>query len=447
MNKVIITQNSTNKTVEFERVNGIEVLEAKVFPNGFEVVWRPSIDVTVFSVFAGENNFVIAYREIDPLVYTSPLLFYNYLKNLADYSQGGGGGGGGGNVFVTNNTNPSTGDKQDQQNVFLVNSNTNEGTIIAEQLKHTIELEKVNEYLVVKDVGTSFDLNSNPDFVPNGFPVTFNGTDALQLDFGSNFTYSSTKKCEDITELVAELNAIQDDLFFEVGGSTTLVLRDKNQLVYDLANVMFSFTFEDLEYSSPYDITFPISNLDVIKEKVNLIEKISLDQLNVLNAINGSKNHPFTINNGLNDPIYPTVGTEYLVFLLRLKSGAFSLFIDEFETLMDATTNDKYILRVGMLKEFNHVFIDANFQEVDPSSKLEYARPGVLGVPNLVFSSSFFAGGRDAVYEFGLGNFREKFETRNQLPLIEGVHTISITVEPRSANLKLNTGLNWSEQV
>lgn len=121
MNQVIIVKDTTKKTVEFLRVLQGDILEAKVFPNGFEVRWRPSIQPNVFSVFSEDDNFAIEYREIDTVLYPNQLAFYNFLKDLADYSQGNGGGGG--NVFVSNNQDPST---ASNQNLILAQDETPE---------------------------------------------------------------------------------------------------------------------------------------------------------------------------------------------------------------------------------------------------------------------------------------------------------------------------------
>ena len=151
-----------------------------------------------------------------------------------------------------------------------------QSTITAQQAQ-TVEIAQTNEYLILKNIGISFDLNSEPDFVLQGFPVTLNGAAALGLDFGILNNYSSTQLCDDIGELVNELNSIQADLTFEAVGTTVLAIKDRNLTASDLVNLMFSFTFEDLEYSPPYIVIFPSSNLDSINEAAKSINRAILE--------------------------------------------------------------------------------------------------------------------------------------------------------------------------
>lgn len=95
MNEVIITVDSAKRTVEFKRQNGTDILETKLFPNGFEIVWRPFVTQDIFVVKSEDDQFTIGYREIDTVTYPTELSFYDYLKSISDYTSGSGGGGGG----------------------------------------------------------------------------------------------------------------------------------------------------------------------------------------------------------------------------------------------------------------------------------------------------------------------------------------------------------------
>lgn len=95
MNEVIITVDSAKRTVEFKRQNGADILETKLFPNGFEIVWRPFVTQDIFVVKSEDDQFTIGYREIDTVTYPTELSFYDYLKSISDYTSGSGGGGGG----------------------------------------------------------------------------------------------------------------------------------------------------------------------------------------------------------------------------------------------------------------------------------------------------------------------------------------------------------------
>lgn len=95
MNEVIINVDSAKRTVEFKRQNGADILETKLFPNGFEIVWRPFVTQDIFVVKSEDDQFTIGYREIDTVTYPTELSFYDYLKSISDYTSGSGGGGGG----------------------------------------------------------------------------------------------------------------------------------------------------------------------------------------------------------------------------------------------------------------------------------------------------------------------------------------------------------------
>lgn len=147
MNQVIINLDSTKKTVEFVRENSGTRTESVLFPNGFEVQWRPFLDPTTFEVFSEDNVFVIAYREIDTVTYPTELSFYDYLKDLSDYSSSSGGG--------------STADSTAANQVLQ----------IAEAEEANDKLLSIDEKLRLKEC-TYFDLSTSIGVPFGGYPIT-----------------------------------------------------------------------------------------------------------------------------------------------------------------------------------------------------------------------------------------------------------------------------------
>jgi len=85
--EIIITQDAAKGTTEFKRILSADIREAKVLDSCFEVCWNRVLDENVFDVYAGNEHFVIHYREVNKTTYPSQQAYYDYLKSLSVCAQ------------------------------------------------------------------------------------------------------------------------------------------------------------------------------------------------------------------------------------------------------------------------------------------------------------------------------------------------------------------------
>lgn len=158
---------------------------------------------------------------------------------------------------------------------------------------------------------------------------------------------------------------------------------------------------------------------------------------------------PFEENTGINEINYPSESNEYLVYIFRVKPGSEKGFIKKYSVSTQSVSSDNYLIKVGMNKDFDHAFINLNWSDVASDSKLQFARPGVNSVPPVVIvnpGTGFLPGGRNLNSKYGGARDELMFDSNTPIEMLEDIHFISITLQPKSSNANISTSINWSEQ-
>jgi hypothetical protein len=170
------------------------------------------------------------------------------------------------------------------------------------------------------------------------------------------------------------------------------------------------------------------------------------DQIDEIIKILGDEEVPFERNTGVDELLYQTKGTEYLVFLFRTNPSFDLAFIEKYDVSCLSSNNDNYLIKIGFSKIYSHSFVDSNFSNVDNDSKLQVAIPGQNSVPAIVTSSGFDPGGRDINSKFGKGREKILFEGKNPIRMPKNIFYMAITITPMSNGANIATSLNWSER-
>ncbi len=171
-----------------------------------------------------------------------------------------------------------------------------------------------------------------------------------------------------------------------------------------------------------------------------------VDELKRIYEVISDEEVPFERNTGVDELLYQTKGTEYLVFLFRTNPAYDFSSIEKYDVSCLSSNNDNYLIRIGFSKTLSHTFVDSNFNDVDVDSKLQVAIPNISGVPATVTSSGFDPGGRDINSKFGKGREGILFDGKNPITMPKDVYLMAVTITPMSNGANVATSLNWSEK-
>ncbi len=347
------------------------------------------------------------------------------LRNLAKKANGlyngGVGGGGGGDVnIISNTTDFSTATKQDEAKA---------------------EAEETNDKLSIKYC-TFFNFSQSFGIPFPGYPMTITQFEWKNLLFQypvPNVVVNNDQEVADLWNTYVFENSIT------VNGTNEFCVWDGTEsiLIDPVDSIIISTTVGPL-IQSVNDWTTqrnpPTSNLDEILSK-NLETNEKLQKIIENTCISGSA---FTANTNGNILSLGTAGNERLLLLFRVKATVPFVKIKKMLSHVLSLNNDDFIVHLAILKDFDHVFVDANYQSIDPSSGIEVAIPGVLGVPNPTTSTGFFPGGRDVFSDAEQGNSKASLyeDTVIELPTMV---TYSLTCQGVTNGANVLPFANWTE--
>lgn len=251
-NKVIITVDAVNKTVEFKRMNGVNVLHLLLTSSCFEVDWNKSVNPNIFNILssvAAESPFVIEHREVSD-TYATAQDFYDYLQSICDCNNEGSGGGGAG------------------------------GATESTQAEILTEIEGISNALSKKNVGKIMDLSQPTSGTWVAFPLDLEHSPTASVvittedpDFGTIEIQTGDISASDSKSLASILNDKQSYYVFSAIDTTILLVNDGTITLTELVSIEIktvsagNFFFELLQ-DSP-DTT--ASNIDEINEKLKAL--------------------------------------------------------------------------------------------------------------------------------------------------------------------------------
>jgi hypothetical protein len=171
------------------------------------------------------------------------------------------------------------------------------------------------------------------------------------------------------------------------------------------------------------------------------------------NSINNSVKHgdKFSLSTKFTSITLTAAKTEYLVYLFRVKGGGIKASIQQVVASVLSDTNDDFEIITGLRKEFDHAFVDGDFKDVHPDSKIQVATPGINGVPVPVIALGFFTAtpqfpqGRDLTGKMGSKQTEIQLIDNVPMELFEGL-TYAVCLRAKTANAKLDLVVNWEEK-
>lgn len=257
-NQVVITANA-NGTVEFKRMNGIEILQIVLFSSCFQIDWNKAAHENVFDVFSGDNHFVLELREVDGPTTAQDL--YDYLFSLVDCSTGGGSGGSIPNPLpITAASLPLPSGAATEQEQVNLN-------------------DKLTDYFSRKNIGKIFDLDQTASGTFGGYPLNFIDPPLVSIIFtaGINKDILTGLTASNIADLCSILNDVQTYFLFSVVDATKLLINDGSISINELQSIEFKTSnFGDMMWDAFADSAqVAISNVDEMNENMKAVRSYS----------------------------------------------------------------------------------------------------------------------------------------------------------------------------
>lgn len=204
------------------------------------------------------------------------------------------------------------------------------------------------------------------------------------------------------------------------------------------APVLYVGNIDDLSNLLNDEFFLSAASSSVLLEQTNAI----LEQI----EINTGGNYlDFTKSNGIAEVDLGALGNERLLLLFRCDPTELDgVLVKNMVANIYSASNDDFLVLLGVAKTFDHVFIDDNFKDVDPLSKIQVAIPSLEGVPALVSTTGFSVGGRNIFQQFGKQDTTISVTNDNPALIPAGVY-YSVTAVGISLGAKLASAANWAE--